>query len=129
VSEGPLQPLEIEVGRGLESVTLGLEPLTELALQARFPGSCQTASVTVRTSFDWRGKVGWQASRAGLAKLAEQALPILTGLSLQDLRIFGTYQVADGQSEEVLVPPTPIQSETGEGPDSAANGSRCQALR
>ena len=39
---------EIEVARELESVTLVLAPLTELALQARFPGSCQTMSVTVR---------------------------------------------------------------------------------
>jgi hypothetical protein len=136
VCEGPLQPLEIAIGRAVESVTLGLEVMTRLALRARFPGSCQTTSISVRTSYDWRGKVSWQASLDGLRTLAEQVLPILTGLQPEQLGIFGTYRVVDSVTEQVLIPPTPIHGGVGDAPpngpgggDGAKGGSRCQALR
>jgi hypothetical protein len=127
VQVGPLGPIEVAVGLEVDSITLELHPLTELALQARFPGSCRNESVSVRASWAERATIDWRTSADGLRKLTEQLLPVLTGLRPEEMQVFGSYQVIDPVTERVLVPPTPVQpcggSPSAAGGDGSARGT------
>jgi hypothetical protein len=103
-SMGPLHPLDVEITCHGDGWTFGLEPLTELALQERFPGSCRYLSVFVGTE---RPNDRLPAPDE-LRKLAGQALFILTGLEADQLRAFGKYRVIRSVTGEELVPPCPI---------------------
>jgi hypothetical protein len=107
-SIGPLRPIEVVVGREADSWTFGLDPVTRRALQARFPGSCENDDVSIGVPFGVRGKASWTKTAAGVRVVVRQVLPVLTGLSEEQLRAFGAFEVVDPVSLEVLVPPAPV---------------------
>jgi hypothetical protein len=102
-SVGPLHPLEVDITCHSDGWTLGLEPLTQLALQERFPGSCRYESVSINIEGRTEGR-----PPQGLRELAGRVLFILTGLSAEQLRTFEKYRVIESVTEEELVPPTPV---------------------
>jgi hypothetical protein len=108
-SVGPLRPLRIEVGKEVTSWTFGLEVLTRKALRIRFPGSCENHDVSIWIPYSPDEPARWTKTPDGIRKAVEQVLPILTGLSLEQLSAFGGYEVVDPVTEEVLIPPTPLQ--------------------
>ena len=113
VSVGPLRPLVIEVGREVSSWTFGLNSLTRAALRARFPGSCQNNDVSIGIPFLPEKKVDWPATVAGVRGTIAHVLPLLTGLRAEQLQPFGSYELVDPVTLQVIVPPTPIQPDEG----------------
>src|SRR5260370_26646079 len=78
-SVGPLHPLEVRITVHGDGWTFGLEPLTEFALQERFPGPCPYLSMFIGTE----RPNDRLPPREELRKLATQALFILTGLKAE----------------------------------------------
>jgi hypothetical protein len=103
-SVGPLHPLEVQITVRGDGWTFGLDPLTELALQERFPGSCPYLSMGIRTE----RPNDRLPPREELRNLATQALFILTGLKAEQLRAFEKYRVIRSVTGEELIPPCPI---------------------
>jgi hypothetical protein len=112
-SLGPLRPIQVEVGRAVSSWTFGLDPLTRRALQLRFPGSCENDDVSIGVPFGAKGTPKWQRTTAAVRTLVEQVLPILTGLSVEQLRTFGGFQLVDPVTREIIVPPSGFQPAEG----------------
>ena len=106
-SEGPLGPVEIQVGRQSNGWTFALHPFSRQMLQEIFPGSCRVSSVFIASDT----RQGFQTTREDLAKLAEQVAIILTGVHIDQLREkFGGYRVYDPEVKKELVPSEPIQT-------------------
>jgi hypothetical protein len=100
-SEGPLGPVEIQVGRQSNGWTFALHPFSRQMLQQVFPGSRQVPSVFIGTDT----QQNFQATMGNIADLAEQVAIILTGVSTEQLlSSFGGYRVYDAISKEELVP-------------------------
>jgi hypothetical protein len=101
VSEGPLGPIEVEIGLRSDGCGFGLHPLSWVMLQALFPDAerLDIVSVRARTNHVWR-------AADKLQKLVRQVLPILTGITLEQLEKLG-YRLSDPENnkELFLVPP------------------------
>jgi hypothetical protein len=98
-SVGPLTPLQLEVGRLKTGWVFGLDPLACSALRRRYPHACRYGTVVIRPA------PGEPIPWADLAHLADLVLPILTGLSTEELAPFGSYQVIDPVTGTILLPP------------------------
>lgn len=104
-SLGPLRPLEIEVGRHRHGWTFALAPWTRKAIQTRFPGSCQSNSVSIAADT----RADFVTTQGGLDHVAKQMLLVLTGLTAEQLQDYESYVLRDPVSGEVLLAPTLIQ--------------------
>jgi hypothetical protein len=104
-SVGPLQPLEIEISCQGDGWIFGLGPLMEKALQARFPGSCPYDCVVIGTE---TGNAPPKSPNE-LRRLASHALLLVTGLTGEQLRTFGTFRVVDPVTGQEVLPPCPIE--------------------
>ena len=106
-SEGPLGPVEIQVGRQSNGWMFILHPFSRHMLQEVFPGSCRIPSVFIATDT----RQGFQTTMGDLANLAEPVAIILTGVRIDQLREkFGGYRVYDPEARKELVPSKPIQA-------------------
>jgi hypothetical protein len=108
-SQGPLTPLTVEVSQGATGVGLGLPPLIKKALRKTYPACCRHESVWVTTDMPEEG-----LSASDLRELATKILPVLTGLSLEQLGVLGGFEVIDPVADEILVPFTPLPSSSGD---------------
>ena len=106
-SEGPLGPVEIQVGRQSDGWTFTLHPFSRQMLQDVFPNSRRVARVFIATDT----RQDFQTTMGDLADLAEQVAIILTGVSIDQLREkFGGYRVYDPAAKKELVPSEPVQA-------------------
>jgi hypothetical protein len=106
-SEGPLGPVEIQVGRQTNGWTFALHPFSRQMLQEVFPGSCRVPSVSIANDT----RTDFQATMGDLADLAGQVVLILTGVRIdQIMDKFGGYRVYDPVTAEELVPPQGVQA-------------------
>jgi hypothetical protein len=106
-SEGPLGPVEIQVGRQSNGWTFALHPFSRQMLQEVFSGSCRVPSVFIATDT----RQDFQTTMGGLADLAEQVAIILTGVSIDQLTDkFGGYRVYDPATKKELVPSQEVQA-------------------
>jgi hypothetical protein len=104
-SMGPLRPLQIHVGRQGDGWVFGLEPLTKIAIQTKFPQSCRHRSVFIGSE---RGGE-FVETQEDLARVARQVLSLLTSLDQDQLRTFGSFRVVEPVEEEQVVPPTSLE--------------------
>jgi hypothetical protein len=104
-SLGPLRPLEIDVGQQPDGWVFELEPLTWRALQVKFPESCRRSTVLIGS----QARDNFSASEDELRGLGKQVLFILTGLSPEQLRPFGSFRLVDPVTGKELLPATPIE--------------------
>ena len=103
-SEGPLGPVEIQVGQQSNGWTFALHPFSRQMLQEVFPGSCRVPSVFIAT--DTRQ----DATRGNLADLSDQVAIILTGISIDQLTDkFGGYRVYEPATKKELVASQEVQ--------------------
>ncbi len=109
VSQGPLRPLEIQVGRNYHRWSFALAPWARKAIQTLFPDSCQSSTVTIAS----QGCVEFQTDQGKLDRLSQQMLLILTGLSTERLVAFKSYVVTDPVSGEIVLAPRSIHSGDG----------------
>ena len=106
-SEGPLGPVEIQVGRRSNGWTFVLHPFSRQMLQEVFPDSCRVPSVFIGTD---TGQ-DFQPPMGDLSDLAEQVATILTGVSIGQVRDkFGGYRVYDAATNKELVPSRAVQA-------------------
>ncbi|HYT93355.1 MAG TPA: hypothetical protein VEL76_31855, partial [Gemmataceae bacterium] len=103
-SVGPIRPLEIRVSRWSEHWIFGFGSFVEKMLRMRFPDCSPFRRVTL--GFDRGDEPVLPPGK--LQQLTEQILPILTGLSLEQLRSFGHFRVVEAPEETELVPLTPL---------------------
>jgi hypothetical protein len=107
VSEGPLGPVEIQVGRQNNGWTFALHPLSRLMVQKVFPGSCRTPSVFIAAET----RPDDAAAHRDLADFAEPVAILLTGLSGAKLtEAFGGYRLYDPAARKELVASGPVQA-------------------
>jgi hypothetical protein len=106
LSEGPLGPVEITVGRQSDGWTFALHPLSRQMIQKVFPSSCRPDSVFIRTQTRQDCH-----KQGGIDDLAEQVVVLLTGLRLDKIKeAFGGYRIYDPVAKQELVAPTPVQA-------------------
>ena len=106
-SEGPLGPVEIQVGRQSNGWTFALHPFSRQMLQEVFPDSCRIPSVFIATD----ARQDFQATLENLTDLADQVAIILTGVSIDQLMDkFGGYRVYEPATKKELVPSPEIQA-------------------
>jgi hypothetical protein len=105
---GPLNPIEVNLGRFPNAWVFELHPLTRKALQVRYPGSCPNWAVTIRYPYEPGRTVVWQTTPTGVIEVITQVLPLLTGLNLDQLGAFGHFHLVDPVTGEIIVPATPL---------------------
>lgn len=104
-SVGPLCPLQINLTFHWESWSFSLDLLTEYILKGRYPGSCPYRNVMIGTlTRDARPTI------QELRYLADRALLLLTGLTIDQLKPFDSFRVAEPVEAKQFLPPTPIVS-------------------
>ncbi|MBY0232986.1 MAG: hypothetical protein K2W96_27205 [Gemmataceae bacterium] len=120
-SRGPMRPLEIAASRQDNDWTFGLETFTKIALQRRYPDSCPNSTVTIRSAI--RGRLVDAVS--DLKRLGGMVLLMLTGLDVEQLESFGSFQIIEPVKQAVRWGPTPL-SLNGRSP--ATRTSRPESL-
>ena len=106
-SEGPLGPVEIQVGRQSNGWTFILHPFSRQMLEEVFPDSRRVPSVFIATDT----RRDFQSTMGDVADLAEQVAIILTGVSIDQLtNKFGGYRVYDAATKKELVPSQEVQA-------------------
>ena len=106
-SEGPLGPVEIQVGRQSNGWTFALHPFSRQMLQEVFPNSCRVPSVFIAAD----SRQPLLPTMGDLADLSEQVAIILTGVSIDQLTDkFGGYRVYDPAIKKELVPSQEVQA-------------------
>ena len=98
-SQGPLRPLELQVGRRPDGWTFALAPWTRKVIQREVPGSCRNRSVFV--AIDPRSGEG--QTKGSLRELAGQVLPLLVGQGVELIKSFGEFVVTDPVAKQDLV--------------------------
>ena len=91
-SEGPLGPIIVQVGRRASGLIFGLHPLSRAMIQSAFPEAnvmATTISVNFETLQDFL------TTHGGIADLAREVVPTLTGLTLQELEKVGYALIED----------------------------------
>ncbi len=102
--EGPLQPISIELCLQATGFALGLAPLTERALQARFPEALRYEQVFVDADL-----TGHTPTAEEVRSLAADVLPLLVRLTPEIRAAFGGFEVIEPVRAELLVPFVPLQ--------------------
>jgi hypothetical protein len=106
-SEGPLGPVEIQVGRQSDGWTFTLHPFSRQMLQDISPNARRVPRVFIATDT----QQDFQTTMGTLTDLADQVAIILTGVSIDQLREkFGGYRVYDPAAKKELVPSEPVQA-------------------
>jgi hypothetical protein len=127
VTHGPLGPLDLELGRQSTGLTFGLHPISRRMIRKRFPDSCRLEDVFLSTDPQYP----FRPVGAELAGIAAQVLPLLTGLTEEQLALFGGFRLIDPVTAcEIL--PAPVLQPSALPPPVAAGpsgGSVSQALR
>jgi hypothetical protein len=108
-SEGPLTPITVEVSQGSTGVGFGLPPLIKKALRQRFSGCCPHENVWVTTDIPAEG-----LSTEDLREMTMKVLPVLAGLTLEQLGVLGGFEVIDPGADDILVPFTPLPFSAGD---------------
>jgi hypothetical protein len=103
-SEGPLCPLGIELCRQRTGFAVGLDPLTEWALETRFPGALRYEQVFVNADLREHAPTTQE-----IRELVVDVLPLLVRLQPDVRRAFGGYEVIDPVTQDVLVARAPFQ--------------------
>jgi hypothetical protein len=103
-SLGPLRWLRMDVTQESDGLVFALDPITQWMVEQRFPGSCRHPSVLIGTERD----DDLLADAAHFLAVARQALYLLTWVPLEDLAVFGRFQVLAAGEHRVLLPPTAI---------------------
>ncbi len=98
VSQGPLGPIEVAVGRQMDGWAFGLKPLSKGVLERRYPGLCRVQGVFIAKWAD--GDYEWLQGEG--ACVLDQVARLLTGLSPDQLREFGGYRVYDPVRHQVV---------------------------
>lgn len=99
-SEGPLGPIEIQVGRQGAGWAFVLHPFSRQMVQKLFPNSCCVPSVFIaaETQQDYLATMG------NLPHLAEQVAIILTSLDIDQVNeTFGGYRLYEPATRKELV--------------------------
>lgn len=105
-SEGPLSPLLIQFSRQGDGLTLGVHPLSKALLRSSFPDALGLISHAFIRADHW---AEFSRRGGGLAEWVRLTLPVLTGLSREQLEELG-YAVIDSDDERTVVfvpPPMP----------------------
>jgi len=106
-SQGPLGPVEIQVGRQSNGWTFALHPFSRQMLQKVFDGSCRVPSVFIATDT----RQDFQTTMGTIADLAEQVAIILTGVSIDKLEErFGGFRIYDAETKKELVPSQEVKT-------------------
>jgi hypothetical protein len=103
-SEGPLRPLGIELCWERTGFAFGLDPLTEWAIESRFPGTLRYEQVFVNADLRERAP-----SIEEIRELTADVLPLLVRLRPELCRAFGGYEVIQPVKQEILVSRVPFQ--------------------
>ena len=103
-SLGPLLWLRVDVTQESDGLVFALDPITRWMVEQRFPGSCRHRSVLVGTRED----DDLLSDKPHFLAVARQALYMLTWVPLDELAVFGQFQVVAAGERRVLVPPTRI---------------------
>lgn len=127
VSQGPLGPLDLELGRQSNGLTFGLHPLSRRMIRKRFPDSCRLENVFLEADT----RYPFHPAGAELGGIAAQVLPLLTGLTPDQLAGFGGFRLIDPVKRRAILPAAPIQpAASSELAAADANGgSVSQVLR
>jgi hypothetical protein len=128
--EGPLQPLVVEATWTATGIGFTLAPISADALQRSFSGAELLRGVWLKTP-----PREHSPTRDELRRLATHLMPVLTNLDVEQLAVFGGFEVIDPVSEDVLVLFTPFRASNGEGTlagpasprDNAASPDHCKA--
>lgn len=105
-SLGPLLWLRMTVTEESDALLFALDPITEWMVEQRFPGSCRHRSVLVGTE----PGDDLLADKPHFLAVARQALFMLTWIPLDELAVFGQFEVLAAGERRVVLPATPIQS-------------------
>lgn len=103
-SLGPLRWLRIDVTEESDGLVFALDPITQWMVEQRFAGSCRHRSVLVGT----RQGDDLLADAPHFLALARQALFMLTWVTLEELAVFGAFQVFNPANRRTLLTETPI---------------------
>jgi hypothetical protein len=103
--EGPLQPISVELCWQLTGFAFGLTPLTERALEARFPGCLRYEQVFVDADLSVRSPLPEE-----IRSLAADVLPLLVHLTPEVRQAFGGFEVIQPVDQELLMPFVPFNS-------------------
>ena len=98
-SEGPLGPIIVQVGRRANGLVFGLHPLSRAMILSAFPnvkGTAATISVNFDTFQDF------VATHGSIEDLANELVPTLTGLQLQEIEKLG-YALIEDDTDRTLV--------------------------
>jgi hypothetical protein len=103
-SLGPLLWLRMNLTEENNALLFALDPITEWMVEQRFPGSCRHSSVLVGTE----PGDDLLADKPHFLAVARQALFMLTWVPLDELAVFGQFQVIEPWKRGVVLPPSPI---------------------
>ena len=98
-SEGPLGPIIVQVGRRANGLVFGLHPLSRAMILSAIPGAKGTAS-TISVNFDTFQD--FVATHGSIEDLANELVPTLTGLQLQEIEKLG-YALIEDDTDRTLV--------------------------
>jgi len=105
-SVGPLCPLPIHLTLQGSNWIFALGLLTKTILESEYPGSCPYRHIVILTNT----RDANPDSDSGFPQLSKQLLLILTGLTVEQLKRFGTFQVVDPVEGKQFLPATPIEA-------------------
>jgi len=102
-AEGPLGPIVIQIAPRSTGLVFALHPASRMIIRSVFPESKGIASTLV---LDLESIPDFVKSHGGIATLAREVLPTLTGLRLSELDQLGYVLVEDNTERTlVFVPP------------------------
>jgi hypothetical protein len=131
-SNGPFGPILIQLARRSDGLVLTLHPLSLAMIREAYPEANPSATNTFINTQTWNDFLKTQGN---LSDLLEEIVPILTGLSLNQLNDVGYAAIdADNDRTWVYVPPAGVaQSQARPGsagggmPASACSGAAASA--
>ena len=105
-SEDPLGPIIVQVGRRSTGLVFGLHPLSVATIKSAFPDA-KRAPATISTNFETLQ--GFLKTHGSIKDLAREVVPILAGLTLQQLEKLG-YALIEDDTDRTLdfVPPSDL---------------------
>jgi hypothetical protein len=98
-SEGPMGPIIVQVGRRASGLVFGLHPLSQTMIRSAYPHAKGTAS-TISINFDTFQD--FLTTHGSVEDLANEVVPTLTGLKLEELNNLG-YALIEDDTDRTLV--------------------------
>jgi len=102
-AEGPLGPIVIQIAPRSTGLVFGLHPASRMIIESAYPHA-KCAAATLAINFDTH--LDFVKTHGGIAKLAREMIPTLTGLQLSELDRLG-YVLLEERTDRTLdfVPP------------------------